>query len=306
MPAMVVAIDSTLYSGHSMPYTLGTLSAGTCSFMFDPGVGDYYATINREQWNSSLNCGRCAEVISGDITVAATVYIVDECPQCNIGGLGLSPIVLQQLNGKSPRDTIKWKFTDCLGHGNIEYCTNSLSNSSWLAVQPVNSITGIAKMKIANRDVTMLDSGYYFLLKGEPTVDMSAVDIEILSISGDTITEKLSLTPGKCTAGTSNFKVRALKSNNFETLIPGSEYKAGQVGPADDTMLASTMSAPSSSGLHLLLVAPVVLAALGSIVAGAFAYVAKRKKLTELRKSVTSPFSTLSSPAILSDSIAKM
>ncbi|CAH0491011.1 unnamed protein product [Peronospora farinosa] len=305
IPALVFAIDNTVYSGHSTPYTLGVFSAGTCSFMYDPAVGDYYAAINSEQWASTHNCGRCAQVSSGDTTIATTVYIVDECLECEMEDLGLSSTVLQRLNGDSHRNNIKWQFIDCPVRGNIEYCVNSLSNSSWLAVQPANFITGVAKMRINNQDVTMLDSGYYFLLKGGSNVDMSAVVIELISISGEVITDKLSLTAGKCTAGTSNFRHTALNSNNFDTFTLDSNYKPGHVGPADDTMHVNTMAAASSSD-QALLVAPVVLAALGSIVAGAIAYATKRNNSAEERRSFTSPISTSSSPAMLRSSIAKM
>ncbi|CAI5728125.1 unnamed protein product [Peronospora destructor] len=162
IPALVFAIDNTLYSGHSTPYTLG-------------------------------------------------VFTADECLECETEDLGLSPTVLQHLNGDSPGNNITWQFIDCPVRGNIDKNENQ------------------------HQDVTMLDLGYYFLLKGRSNVDVSAVDIELISISG----EKLSL-----------------------------------------------------AAIKPLLVAPVVLTALGSIVAGAFAYATKRKKLAEERNSVIGPFST--------------
>lgn len=212
VPAVALAGSSSSYfTGDGTSYTLGQTSAGNCNFMYDPGVGDYYAALNNDQWDDTLNCGRCAEVSCddsrcSDTTSTVTVWIVDRCPECVEGDLDLSPTVFKQLTGSDPsRYTIKWKFVDCPVSGGIEYCAKSGSSSSWLAVQPANMAQGVASMKIANQDVTMVDSCYYFLLNGGSNVDMSAVDIELTSVSGETVTETVSLTADSCTQGSSNF-----------------------------------------------------------------------------------------------------
>eukprot|EP00644_Phytophthora_capsici_P002701 jgi/Phyca11/105991/e_gw1.11.255.1 len=208
---MALAGGDSYFTGDATSYTLGQVSAGNCNFMYDPGVGDNYAALSSEQWDSTLNCGRCAEVSCADsrcsdTTSTQTVYFVDKCPECKEGDLDLSPTVFKTLTGSDPsRYSIKWKFVDCPVSGNIQYCTKSGSSSSWLAVQPANFANGVASVQIANQDVTMVDSCYYFLLNGGSNVDISAVDIQLTSISGETITETLSLTSDKCTEGTSNF-----------------------------------------------------------------------------------------------------
>ncbi|KAG1687263.1 hypothetical protein DVH05_005313 [Phytophthora capsici] len=211
IPVMTLVGGDSYFTGDATSYTLGQVSAGNCNFMYDPGVGDNYAALSSEQWDSTLNCGRCAEVSCADsrcsdTTSTQTVYFVDKCPECKEGDLDLSPTVFKTLTGSDPsRYSIKWKFVDCPVSGNIQYCTKSGSSSSWLAVQPANFANGVASVKIANQDVTMVDSCYYFLLNGGSNVDISAVDIQLTSISGETITETLSLTSDKCTEGTSNF-----------------------------------------------------------------------------------------------------
>ncbi|UIZ28513.1 hypothetical protein KXD40_009243 [Peronospora effusa] len=221
MPAMTFALDSEYFSGDATAYTLGQVSAGNCNFMYDPGVGHNYAALNNEQWDSTLNCGRCAQVSCDDSRCSnknsIIVYIVDRCPECAKGSLDLSPTVFKQLTGSDPsRYTIKWKFVPCPVSGNINYCTKSGSSSSWLAVQPTNHATGVASMKIANQEVTMVDSCYFFLLNGGTNVDISAVDIEITSVAGETITETLSLTSDSCTVGTTNFKESTTQTSTIQ------------------------------------------------------------------------------------------
>ncbi|KAL3659867.1 hypothetical protein V7S43_015169 [Phytophthora oleae] len=241
---MALAGGDTYYTGDGTSYTLGQVSAGNCNFMYDPGVGDNYAALNSEQWDSTLNCGRCAEVSCADsrcsdTTSTQTVYIVDRCPECSKGDLDLSPTVFKALTGSDPsRYSIKWKFVDCPVSGNIQYCTKSGSSSSWLAVQPANFANGVASVKIADQDVTMVDSCYYFLLNGGSNVDISAVDIQLTSVSGETITDTLSLTADVCTEGTSNF--------GRSTTQQSSTSQTSQSSTSESTQTPST-SAPTEA-----------------------------------------------------------
>ncbi|KAL3659865.1 hypothetical protein V7S43_015167 [Phytophthora oleae] len=292
-----------------MAYTHERFSAGKCNFMYDPGVGNYYAALNSDQWDSPLNCGRCIEVSSENSTSSVTVFIVDECADCGDEGLGLSPLVYKQLTHSDSPQSIKWKFVDCPVSGNIEYCANRLSNSSWLAVQPANSVTGVASMKIDNQSANVVDSGYYFLLNGGSNINMSAVVIELTSLSGETITEILSLTPGNCTGGTSNFGAQQENEANadFNTLKSGEDdYKVGKVTPPDDSDPISTRS-DASSGSSLLFVIPVLLVVVGGVV---IAYcIRRRKKLAQSmddNKPVAGSFDTLSSPLRTKDTIVKI
>ncbi|ETI32000.1 hypothetical protein L917_20229 [Phytophthora nicotianae] len=248
MPAMALAGGDTYFTGDGTSYTLGQVSAGNCNFMYDPGVGDNYAALNNEQWDSTHNCGRCAEVSCddarcSDTTSTQVVYIVDRCPECKQGDLDLSPTVFKTLTGSDPsRYTIKWKFVDCPVSGNIEYCTKSGSSSSWLAIQPANFANGVASMKIANQDVTMVDSCYYYLLNGGSNVDMSAVSVELTSFSGETVTETLSLTADNCTEGTSNFGASTTQQSSTQ------QSSTSQTAPAPTTAptVAPTTAPPTT------------------------------------------------------------
>ncbi|KAG6950224.1 hypothetical protein JG688_00014255 [Phytophthora aleatoria] len=312
LASMALASSDTYYSGNSLLYTHEEFSSGNCNFMYDPGVGNYYAALNSDQWDSTLNCGRCAEV-SSDETSAVTVYIVDKCTECEDEGLGLSPLVFKQLTRSDPSLSIKWKFVDCPVSGNIEYCANSLSKSSWLAVQPANSVTGVASMKIANQDATLVESSFYFVLNGSK-VNMSAVNIELTSISGETLTETLSLVAGNCTEGTSNLAAsfshqqESEVNEYFDTLKSGDGgYTAGKVTPPNDSEQIVTRSEATSSGSSLLFVVPVLLLVVGGI---ALVYIIKRKKRLFGqridREKEKSSFGTLNSPVLVKETIAKI
>ncbi|KAI9982591.1 hypothetical protein PInf_008563 [Phytophthora infestans] len=405
---MAFAGGDTYFTGDATSYTLGEVSAGNCNFMFDPGVDDNYAALNSEQWDSTLNCGRCAEVSCdddrcSDKTSSQIVYIVDRCPECKQGDLDLSPAVFEAITGSDPsRYRIKWKFVDCPVSGNIEYCTKSGSSSSWLAIQPANFANGVDSIKIADQDVTMVDSCYYFLLNGGSNVDMSAVSVELTSVSGETITETLSLTADECTEGTSNFGASTTQQSStqqsstqqgstsqtsplttaptataatpsapssttsadssptqqnevnkyFNTLksrnsTSGVGYQAGKVTEADDsgsdvsilqsseagvdktpstqqttdtddpsqtagsdTKRVTTKTEEKSSGTSPVLVALVVLAAVGGIALVAVAYSVKKKKLDDKRidrdESLVRSFDTFSSPLRINETIAKI
>ncbi|KAG1705412.1 hypothetical protein DVH05_004341 [Phytophthora capsici] len=74
----------------------------------------------------------------------------------------------------------------------------------------------------------MVDSCYYFLLNGGSNVDISAVDIQLTSISGETITETLSLTADECTEGTSNFGGSTASTVQARSKSRGKTTNAGQ------------------------------------------------------------------------------
>lgn len=200
----------TYYTGDATAYTLGQVSSGNCNFMYDSGVGANYAAINAEQWNNTMNCGRCAEVSCidsrcSDTSTSRIVYIVDQCPECTNGDLDLSPSTFKILTGSNPdRYLIKWKFVSCPLVGNIEYCTKIGSNNHWLAIQPANIALGVDSMQINNQTTKMVNSAFYFLIDNS-SPDMRSVDVTITSIAGETISETLSLTANVCTKGTQQF-----------------------------------------------------------------------------------------------------
>ncbi|CEG41965.1 RlpA-like double-psi beta-barrel domain [Plasmopara halstedii] len=234
--------------------------------MYDHDMNENYAALNDKQWNSTRNCGRCAQVSCddprcSDTTTTEIVYIVDRCLECKEGDLDLSTTVFQKVTGSrdSSRYNIKWKYVDCPVNGNIQYCTKSGSSKSWLAIQPTNFLNGVANMKIAHQSVTMVESCYYFLLDGGSNVDMSAVPIELTSIAGETISETLNLSSNHCTEGMSNFGSQNTKSMQ---LMPVSSDTSSSSKPYDlfystksnndkDTFKVGTVLAANESGSNV-------------------------------------------------------
>ncbi|KAI9919356.1 hypothetical protein PsorP6_017742 [Peronosclerospora sorghi] len=241
IPASIVAAEtSSFITGIATSNELPQVSNGNCNFMSNGSIGQHYTAVSDDHWDATRNCGRCVRVTCvdarcADKTKSVTVHIVDRCPSCGPGGLDLSPTVFKQLTGSSPSEyKIQWQYVDCPVTGNIKYCTKGGSSNSWLAVQPTNFATGIASVQIAHQDVTMVDSCYYFLLNGGANVDISAVDIQLTSLAGETITEKLNLTADTCTDGTANFQTST------------TQHTAEQATPVSPPAVAYPVSTPSS------------------------------------------------------------
>ncbi|POM63417.1 Carbohydrate-binding protein [Phytophthora palmivora] len=191
----------------------------------------------------------------------------------------------------------------------------------------------------------MVDSCYYFLLDGGSGVDMSAVNIELTSISGETITETLALKFNESKQSIDNdidvYYCNADVDDNYPF-----NYQAGKVTAADesgsgvsilqsseagvektpstqqqdesdstsqtadsDVKQVSTKSAAGSSTSPVF-VALIVLAAVGSIALAAVAYTVKKKKLDDKRidrdEGLARSFDTFSSPVRIDETIAKI
>ncbi|EGZ14543.1 hypothetical protein PHYSODRAFT_346459 [Phytophthora sojae] len=338
LPAMVRAGADTYYTGNGAATPLGQVSGGTCKFMYDANIGENFAALNGAQWGSALSCGRCVEVSCADSrcadkTSTATLHIVDTTPEGKEGDLNLSPAAFKKLTGSDPSQySIKWKFVDCPATGNIQYCADSLTNSSRLAVQPANFAESVASMKIAGLDAALSDTGAYFFQVKGANADLSAVDVELTSASGKVVKDKVALTAGECKEGTSKVAARMLtEAETFDDLKTGStnNYKAGRVAAADESskkgvsilqsndaavdktqMEANTKSedsGASSTGTSPGIVTLVVLAAVGCVALAVVAVSAKKRKMKE--KSIDDlarPFGTFSSPVRINSTIAKI
>ncbi|GAB9466512.1 hypothetical protein Gpo141_00003884 [Globisporangium polare] len=211
------------FGGDGTTYTLGDTSAGNCNFMTAPAAASAnYAALNNDQWLSTKNCGRCAEVSCSDSSCAdksktEIVYILDRCPECKHGDLDLSPSVFTSITGQGPtRIKIKWKFVDCPVSGGVKYCLKGGSNNFWTAVQPANTVAGVSSMLINGQTPTMVDSAYYYLLNGQSKTqtDLGSVKVTLTSVGGETIEETVALTAGACTTGSKQFKTGNAAGSN--------------------------------------------------------------------------------------------
>ncbi|KAG7378936.1 hypothetical protein PHYPSEUDO_009298 [Phytophthora pseudosyringae] len=116
LPAMALAggANDVYYTGDGTANAVGQSAAASCA-----SIGDNYAAINSDQWNSTLNCNKCIEVSCdddrcSDQSNSVVVYVAGECAECADEAVDLSPAVFKKLTGSAPaRYTIKWEFTEC-------------------------------------------------------------------------------------------------------------------------------------------------------------------------------------------------
>ncbi|KAF4316724.1 hypothetical protein JM18_008162 [Phytophthora kernoviae] len=200
---------STTYEGYGTVYTLSSPSSGNCNFMSWPSdATTKYAALNVDQWDETMNCGRCAEVSCTDSSCSGQsseiVYIMDQCPGCSYGDLDLSPDVFESITGQSyTKLGIEWKFVDCPISKNVEYCLKTGSSEFWVAVQPANFVSGVESLKINGQGTNMVDSAYYFLIdgSGKSIADLSSVSISLTGVNGEVLEETVSLSADACTEG---------------------------------------------------------------------------------------------------------
>lgn len=220
------------FTGDGTAYTLSPPSAGNCNLMEYPKYAiENYAALNNVQWNDGKHCSRCAMVYCDDDrcpqkSVGKLVHLMDRCPECAYGDLDLSISVFHDLTGSTPnRYRIRWQFAECPVSGNIKYCLKPGSNPYWAAIQPVNCVTGVKKLTVAYQDTSMVQSAYYYLLEAKNTVqtDFSKVKVTLTSLTGETITDTVSLQAGKCTEGHQQFHATSRMSDT--TNPPKTESK---------------------------------------------------------------------------------
>lgn len=213
--SLATSASDAVFHGEGTVYTLSTPASGNCNFMAYPDTAvSKYAALNTPQWDVTRNCGRCAKVSCTDVrcagatTAADVVHIVDQCPGCAAGDLDLSPTVFRAITGlDSDRVAISWTFVDCPVARRITFCLKRGSNAFWAAVQPTNSVAGIASVEVNGQATTMVDSAYYFLLDGksETTVDLSKLTITLVGLTGEVIADTVSFASSDCVESSKQF-----------------------------------------------------------------------------------------------------
>ena len=130
--------------------------------------------LNAQQWNNSLNCGRCVSIKYKD-HAPITAVISDKCPECKFGDLDLFTESYSALIKSDPgRELITWSFVPCneFVQGNIRLRIDNI-NQYWLSMNPENFLCGINAIeilfdsewiKLERNDQTM--NGLYFNYNG--------------------------------------------------------------------------------------------------------------------------------------------
>lgn len=188
-------IHSYQYNGDATSY--GGNIGGFCGFK---DVSPMHVALNAQQWNNSLDCGRCVSILYKD-SDPVTAMITDICPECKYGDLDLYTDLYSGLIKQSPgREKIKWDFINCPNNmieENIKLKIHSI-NYYWLSITPVSMKCGVVKMEIMfdnawiemdrNDDKTNKKNkmnGLYFIYHN---FVKTPFQLRLTSISGDIIT----------------------------------------------------------------------------------------------------------------------
>ncbi|EGZ14550.1 hypothetical protein PHYSODRAFT_252991 [Phytophthora sojae] len=231
---------ASAYSGYGTVYGPIEPSGGNCNLQSYPKEAvTNYAALNRVQWDSTMNCGRCAKVWCTDAqcenpsSSSEIVYIIDQCPGCEEGDLDLSPSVFEAITGMEyTKLKIEWDYVTCpsTGSNRIQYCLKEGSSGHWAAIQPTHMSAGVDSVLINDRPTTMVASSYYFLLTTEtdqlPLPDISNLKITMTSIAGEVIEDVVSFANAKCVEVDSQFTASGSIQTEPETTSVSSTKNA--------------------------------------------------------------------------------
>jgi expansin (peptidoglycan-binding protein) len=107
--------------------------------------------MNHVDYADSAVCGACAHVVgpSGDVTVR----IVDQCPECPVGDIDLSPDAFERIAAlELGRVPITWQLIPCAVEGSVVYHFKDGSNQWWTAVQVRNHRHAVARFEFLGGD----------------------------------------------------------------------------------------------------------------------------------------------------------
>lgn len=137
--------------------------SGNCGF---PATPDdlIVAAMNHTDYAGSAACGACVRIEGPDGSV--DVRIVDQCPECPMGDIDLSPEAFARIAPiDAGRVPIDWTWISCAVDGPVVYHFKDGSNPWWTAVQIRNHRHAIATLQVQQAgawvDVPRLDYNYF-------------------------------------------------------------------------------------------------------------------------------------------------
>jgi len=157
----------------------------------------FTVAINSADYFNSASCGACI-LISGNGNGAGgnpikgnfTAMVNDQCPSCAAGGLDLAK------SGDGAWD-ITWKIVDCpVGQTKIQYSFQS-ANLYYIKLQARNYRVPLNYINIKNTNtntfvqMTRTSDNYFTLPSGFPTPLTYPLSIQLVSFSGETISDTI-------------------------------------------------------------------------------------------------------------------
>ncbi len=160
--------------------------SGNCSFPATPDdlmVG----AMNHTDYAGSAVCGSCVRIEGPEGTV--DVRIVDQCPECPVGDIDLSPDAFAMIAPlEAGRVDISWQTISCPVEGPVVYHFKDGSNPYWTAVQIRNHRHAIASFAVEQDggwvDVPRVD--YNFFVKDDGMGE-GPLSFRITDVLGNTL-----------------------------------------------------------------------------------------------------------------------
>jgi len=178
--------DPTPHSGDATYYDFAD-GSGNCSFPATPNdlmVG----AMNHTDYADSAVCGACADVTGPNGTIH--IRIVDQCPECPVGNIDLSPEAFQQISPlEAGKVHIDWVYSACDVGGSVVYHFKDGSNPYWTAVQIRNHTYAIAKVeaRVPPADYAELPRFDYNYFIAESGLGDGPYDFRVTDVAGHVI-----------------------------------------------------------------------------------------------------------------------
>jgi expansin (peptidoglycan-binding protein) len=160
--------DDQDHVGDATYYTFAD-GTGNCSFAASP-QDLMIGAMNHVDYAASAVCGACVQLTGPNATI--TIRIVDQCPECAVGDIDLSPEAFARIAELAAgRVSIAWRYRSCPVSGPIVYHFKEGSNQWWTAVQIRNHANRIATVEHRGSDgqyhlVPRLDYNYFVATSG--------------------------------------------------------------------------------------------------------------------------------------------
>jgi len=147
-------------------------------------------------WQVGAVCGMCIQITSKGTGSGAnpipstpfTVYVNNECPSCNPGGIDLG------LAGDGAWD-MTWKAVACnVGSSGVQYVYKSGSSASWAGIQVRNTKypTYAVSLTYGSTTVALAAQSYnYFSGSLSPAFSSGNGTITITTVTGQVITDSI-------------------------------------------------------------------------------------------------------------------
>lgn len=175
------------FTGEATYYTFAD-GSGNCGFPATP-MDLMVAAMNAPQYAGAVYCGACVHITgpSGEVTVR----VVDQCPECPMGNLDLSPEAFDHIAARAlGRVPITWHEVPCDVTGPVDYHFKDGSNQWWTAIQLRNHRHRAATLEAMTstgwQSIPRLDYNYFVAPSG---LGAGPLTLRVTDIHGDVITD---------------------------------------------------------------------------------------------------------------------